>query len=60
MRLENAKREIERWRQYDYVVINDDLQIAYQRVMSIIAAERVRQARVAPEVETFVKTLLEG
>ena len=32
-RLENARREIERWRQYDYVIVNDDLQRAYaQRV----------------------------
>src|SRR5271170_6938045 len=27
-RLETAKREIARWRQYDYVVVNDDLQRA--------------------------------
>ena len=30
-RLDNAKREIERWRLYDYVVVNDDLQRAYRR-----------------------------
>ena len=46
-RLENAKREIERWRLYDYVVINDDLQRAYRQVISIIEAERARGARVA-------------
>ena len=32
-RLDNAKREIERWRQYDYVVVNDDLQRAYAQVV---------------------------
>src|SRR6202142_2560552 len=53
-RLENAKREIERWRQYDYVVVNDDLQQAYARVSAIIAAERVRCPRVAEGVEAFV------
>jgi len=42
---ENAKREIERWRQYDYVVVNDDLQQAYARVSAIIAAERSGAAR---------------
>ena len=31
-RLENARREIARWRQYDYVVVNDDLQQAYARL----------------------------
>ena len=41
-RLENAKREIERWRHYDYVVINDDLQGAYRQVVAIVDAERAR------------------
>jgi guanylate kinase len=59
-RLENAKREIERWRQYDYVVVNDDLQRAYADVVAIIAAERTRCARVAEGVEGFVEQLLKG
>ncbi len=59
-RLANAKREIERWRQYDYVVVNDDLQQAYVRVSAIIAAERARCPRVADGVEAFVEALLKG
>jgi guanylate kinase len=59
-RLDNARREIERWRQYDYVLINDDLQRAYSQVVSIIVAERLREPRVAVGVEEFVKSLLEG
>jgi guanylate kinase len=59
-RLENAKREIERWRQYDYVVVNDDLQRAYGQVVAIISAERTRCARVAEGVESFVEGLLKG
>ena len=59
-RLENAKREIERWRLYDYVVVNDDLQSAYRSVVSILAAERVRCARSAEGVEAFVGELLAG
>ena len=57
-RLDNARREIERWRQYDYVLINDDLQRAYEQVVAIIMAERLRQPRVATGVEAFVKRLL--
>jgi guanylate kinase len=57
-RLENAKREIERWRLYDYVVINDDLQRAYRQVVAIVDAERVRCTRVAVGVERFVAGLL--
>ena len=59
-RLENAKREIERWRLYDYVVVNDDLQRAYRQVVAILEAERARAARVADGVEGFVKGLLES
>ena len=59
-RLENAKREIERWRLYDYVVVNDDLQSAYRSVVSILAAERVRCARASEGVEAFVGELLAG
>ena len=59
-RLDNARREIERWRQYDYVIVNDDLQRAYNQVVSIIVGERLREVRVAAGVEEFVKGLLEG
>ena len=59
-RLDNARREIERWRQYDYVLVNDDLQRAYNQVVSIIVAERLREPRVAVGVEEFVKSLLGG
>src|ERR1700736_1220473 len=59
-RLDNARREIERWRQYDYVLINDDLQRAYGQVVSILTAERLREPRVAAGVDEFVARLLEG
>ena len=57
-RLANARREIERWRQYDYVVVNDDLQRAYKLIVKIVHAERARQTRVAVGVEDFVMRLL--
>ncbi len=44
-RLANARNEIEHWRDYDYVVINRDLDRAYQQVLSIVAAERLRRDR---------------
>ena len=58
VRLENAKREIERWRHYDYVVVNDDLQRAYTLILSIVASERSRRRRVEKGVEAFVAGLL--
>jgi guanylate kinase len=59
-RLANSRREIERWRQYDYVIINDDLQRAYAQVSAIVAAERAKGPRVAAGVEGFVEGLLRG
>ncbi len=57
MRLKNAKVEIEHWREYDYVVINDDLDRAYAAVVSIVAAERLRRDR-RPGLFEFVSGLL--
>lgn len=44
-RLANALEEIPHWIEYDYVVINDDLDKAFQQVKSILTAERLRQDR---------------
>jgi guanylate kinase len=57
-RLANARREIEHWRDYDYVVINLDLDRAYQQVLSIVAAERLRRDR-SPGLFDFVTRLLD-
>ncbi|WEX07622.1 guanylate kinase [Chelativorans sp. AA-79] len=56
-RLKNAHREIEQWRDYDYVVVNDDLTRAFNSVRSIVVAERLRRER-RPGLEEFVKGLL--
>lgn len=45
LRMENAKREIEHWNQYDYVVMNEDLERAVAEVEGIIEAERRRASR---------------
>lgn len=41
-RLQWAEREIKEVRKYDYLVINDDLTAATQKVCAIITAERCR------------------
>jgi guanylate kinase len=56
-RLEAARHEIEHWREYDYVVVNDDLQRALDEVKGILRAERVRRERVVG-LEAFVEELL--
>ncbi len=57
-RLENARNEIRRWAQYDYVLVNDDLQKTYEELLQILRAERLRRTRRQPGVEAFVAKLL--
>src|SRR5690606_12810868 len=38
-RLDNAREELEHWQDYDYVVVNDDLDRAFQQVVAIVTAE---------------------
>jgi guanylate kinase len=45
VRLENAQREIALMREYDYAVVNDDLETATHRVLAIVEAERCRTSR---------------
>jgi guanylate kinase len=56
-RLDNARSEIERWEEYDYVLVNDDLDRAYNDLTAILRAERLkRQRRVG--LSDFVGQLL--
>ncbi|PSJ61235.1 guanylate kinase [Pseudaminobacter soli (ex Li et al. 2025)] len=57
-RLENARVEIEQWREYDYVVINHDLNRAFDEVRAIVTAERLRRDR-RPGLFDFVSGLLD-
>jgi guanylate kinase len=57
-RLDNAKAEIERWRNYHYVIVNDDLQRAYSDALAIVTAERLRASRAAAGIDSFVQSLI--
>ncbi len=58
MRLANSRAEIDHWREYDYVIINDDLNAAFDAVQSIVKAERLRRDRRHGMFD-FVRGLLE-
>ena len=57
-RLETARQEIGRWRNYQYVIVNHDLQRAYKDVLAIVAAERLRAMRVEKGIEQLVEQLI--
>jgi guanylate kinase len=55
-RLETAKHEVPRWVEYDYVIINDDLDQAFADIHSILQAERMKRQR-RTGVEAFARKL---
>jgi len=44
-RMDRARAEISHWDGYDYVVVNDDIDYCFDRVRTILRAERLRRAR---------------
>ncbi|MEM7056912.1 MAG: guanylate kinase [Pseudomonadota bacterium] len=44
-RMAKAKSEISHWAEYDYVLINDNLESCYSQIRTIVNAERLRRDR---------------
>ena len=44
-RMERAQAEISHWDGYDYVIVNDDIDACFDKVVQILAAERLRRSR---------------
>jgi len=56
-RLKNAAEEIPHWEEYDYVLVNRDLEKSFARLRGILTAERLK--RVHPDdIQSFVDNLL--
>jgi guanylate kinase len=55
-RLATARAEIAHWHEFDYVLVNDDLDRSFAAFQAILAAERLRQSR-RPQVATLVQDL---
>ena len=58
-RMKEANNEISRYSDYDYVLINDDVDKALSQLHAILAAERVKRQRQTGLVE-FVRHLIEA
>jgi guanylate kinase len=51
-----AIREIEHYALFDYLVVNDALDTAFDQLRSIVVAERARRGRRAPLAESLLRT----
>jgi len=58
-RMQRAAAEISHWAEYDYVLINEDMDECLEEVRSILAAERLKRWRQAGLVG-FVRDLVAG
>lgn len=57
-RLRNSRNEIARYELYDYVLLNDDIQRAFDQLSAILTAERLRRPRQSQGVRALVERLL--
>ena len=55
-RLQVAREEVAAFVEYDFVVVNDELDAASDRLQSIFTAQRSRLERMRAEAETIVRT----
>jgi len=59
-RLQVARAEVAAFAEYDFVVVNDELTSAVDRLRSIVVAERSRLDRMQPSAETIVSSFSKG
>lgn len=54
LRIENAKHELEGYRSFDYVIINDDLERATEELIAIIRAKRCEREERSSTAEAIL------
>ncbi len=55
-RMAKSRDEISHWAEYDYVLVNEDLSETFERLKTILQAERLRRDR-QPQLSDFVRGL---
>ena len=55
-RMAKSRDEISHWAEYDYVIVNTDLDMAFNDLVTILQAERMKRDR-QPELADFVRGL---
>ncbi|CAN5788040.1 guanylate kinase [soil metagenome] len=56
LRLKNSKTEVSHYKDFEYVIINDDKATASQELKSIIIAERLKQVRQTAKIGAIINT----
>lgn len=56
-RVAAASSEIRMMSKYDYAVVNDEVQLAVQRIKDIVKVERLRVNRILPEYIAMIEEL---
>jgi guanylate kinase len=56
-RLHNAADEISHWQEYDYILVNRDLDDSFARLRAILTAERLKRVKML-DIESFANRLL--
>jgi guanylate kinase len=51
-----SQAEIYRYRDYDFVIVNEDVTVSVRLMKSIISAERCRKERLIERIESILKT----
>ncbi len=55
-RMAKSRDEISHWAEYDYVLVNDDLEATFAKLLTVLEAERMRRDR-QPKLAEFVRGL---
>ncbi|MFN3576360.1 MAG: guanylate kinase, partial [Tabrizicola sp.] len=55
-RMAKSRDEISHWAEYDYVLVNDDLDRTFESLKTILTAERLKRER-QPGLSAFVREL---
>jgi len=58
-RMSKSEAEISHWAEYDYVIVNEDIDIAMNELRTIVASERMRRRR-QPWLSSFVKSIVQS
>ena len=58
-RMSKSEAEISHWSEYDYIIVNEDVETALSELESIVIAERMKRRRQT-WLGPFIKTLVQG